>query len=207
MSLPPLTPAARVSAPKPGRTSSELRTRIATSRVGRAILTLVVTGLCVALMGSTAFAEQATPGTTAGVEPTAIDFRATNDVQQWIGGSVEGTLTVTIANTGNVAVTDVVGTALIGDRTLFLASVDLEAGQSQRVSVDVDLGGISLYEREIVATVGGAQVVTTNRSIPWVVVIAAAVAVNGVLLAARNQLRDMVHRRVEADTSRVPVRH
>jgi hypothetical protein len=171
------------------------------------MLTLIVTGLCVALMGSTAFAEQATPGTTAGVEPTAIDFRATNDVQQWIGGSIEGTLTVTIANTGNVAVTDVVGTALIGDRTLFLASVDLEAGQSQRVSVDVHLGGISLYEREIVATVGGAQVVTTNRSIPWVVVIAAAVAVNGVLLAARNQLRDMVHRRAEADTSRVPVRH
>lgn len=171
------------------------------------MLSFVVAGLCLALMGTTALAQQEEPNPSSAVAPTAIEFNTTNDMQRWMGGSVEGILTITLANTSNEAVAGAAGTALVGNRTIFLPKVDLAAGQTRRVSIDVNLGGMSLHQRDIVATVGDTDITATDRSIPWLVVTAAALAVNGLLLAARNRLRNMVRRRVEAGTLRVPLRY
>jgi hypothetical protein len=188
--------------------ASTLEAMAPLSLTARALGLIALIGLFLTtLMAAAATADTAPPEPEAHADVAAVglDFEATNDVERWLGGSVDGVLTVTVANTGSEPATEVAGSAIVGDRTVFFPPVDIEPGETAKIRTDVSLGGMSFLERDIVAIVGDTQLATTHRSVPWLLVAIVGFAVNATMIAGRDQLRAMVRRRIVATPSGAPV--
>lgn len=170
--------------------------------LGRLTLAAVaVTTLVATPVSAEDLASNAPPATTAesaDLRAVALDFEATNDLERWLGGSVDGVLTLTITNAGTTAATGVVASAQVGDRVTLFPPVDLAPGATTRVATDLSLGGMSFRERDVVATIGETRLAVAHRTVPWILLALIGAGVNVALVAGRDQLRAAVRRRVEA---------
>lgn len=169
----------------------------------RSVRTRIAVALCSALMfllglSATAGAQTDGPASTTEVRIVSVGFEATDAVERWLGGTVRGEATVTVVNDGTTPVTIDDGRVFANGRTHLLPRIDLAPGQSAAVSTTLDLGGLSLLERDIIVTAGGAQVQTVHRSIPWLLIAAVGFAANSALLAARDLVRRRVRRQLAA---------
>lgn len=186
--------------PHNGAMNSSIHPR---SKHRRSLRTRAAVALCAALMFLLGLptgvgAQSDTADATNGVRIVSVDFEATDAVERWLGGAVRGRTTVTITNDGAGPVSIDDGRVFADGRTHFLPSIDLQPGQTAAVSTDIDLGGLSLLERDIIVTAGGAQSQTVHRSVPWLLVGMVGFAVNSALLAARDLLRRRVRRQLAA---------
>ena len=169
-----------------------------TARMRRRIAVVICTTAMFLLGLPVGAGAQSTSGSDADVRIAALDFERTDDLEAWLGGQVRGDATVTLTNDGDVPVVIDDGRVFANGRTHLLPTVELAPGEAATVTTAIDLGGLSLLEREIVATAAGAQASTAHRAIPWILVAMVGFAVNTALLAARDLLRRRVRRQLAA---------
>ena len=190
----------RPARPHNGAMDSSTRQR---SKQRHSLRTRTAVALCTALMfllglPTGAGAQADSDVVSDGVRIVAVDFEATDAIERWLGGAVRGQATVTITNDGDTAISVDDGRVFADGRTHILPNIDLRPGQTATISTDIDLGGLSLLERDIVVTAAGAQSQTVHRAIPWLLVAMVGFAVNSALLAARDLLRRRVRRQLAA---------
>lgn len=169
-----------------------------TARMRRRIAVVICTTAMFLLGLPVGAGAQTTSGADTGVRIAAIDFERTDDLEVWLGGQVRGEATVTLANDGDVPVVVDDGRVFANGRTHLLPTVELAPGERATVTTALDLGGLSLLEREVVVTAAGAQADTAHRAVPWILVVMVGFAVNTALLAARDLLRRRVRRQLAA---------
>ncbi len=132
-----------------------------------------------------------------------VSYTFSNPAQRWLGMDMDGVLTVTVRNDAALRHKGSVGLALVDGRTIELPAAVVRSGSTETVRTRVNLSGIRFAERDITVSTATTQVTATLHTVPWGLIALIVVAINVVLVLARDQLRAIVRRQVQRRPARV----
>lgn len=171
-------------------------TRTHTTLAAAVTMLLLVVGLVGPANAQTDTTDSADVG-AGDVVILGLEFEAENHLERLLGGSVRGTATAIITNTGT-APTTVEARVLADDGIFLMPELTLAPGETAAVATEINLGPLNLRERDILAVAGDSAAVASHRSMPWLLIGLIALSANVVLLAGRDKLRQAVRRQMAA---------